>query len=94
MIKIPLTTREKEILKDMLLGLSDREIAEKEFIGLCTAKTHVGNIYKKLGFTNKNECVRSSLISSILNKQIKELELKLKKAMLYIEVLEETRVGE
>ena len=88
MIKMSLTKREKEILNDMLLGLSDKEIAEKEFIGLCTAKTHVSNIYRKLGFTNKSECVRASLISSILNKRIHELEERLKSTMINLRALE------
>jgi DNA-binding NarL/FixJ family response regulator len=41
-----LTKREKEILVHVLNGLSDKEIAEKEFVELSTVKTHVQNIYK------------------------------------------------
>jgi len=38
-------------------GLSNREIAEKLIISLGTAKTHIHNIYGKLGVRNRAQCV-------------------------------------
>jgi DNA-binding NarL/FixJ family response regulator len=43
-----LTEREFEILRTMVLGLKNREIAEKLFISDKTVKTHISSIYKKL----------------------------------------------
>ena len=42
------TEREKEILFEMSLGLSDIEIGDKLCLGLSTVKTHTNNIYTKL----------------------------------------------
>lgn len=43
-----LTPRETEILQLIATGLTDREIAERLFISLNTAKTHLKNILAKL----------------------------------------------
>ena len=43
----PLTAREQEVLKLILSGKSNREIAETLFISESTVKTHVRNIYSK-----------------------------------------------
>jgi DNA-binding CsgD family transcriptional regulator len=47
-----LSKREKEVLKNIVSGLTDREISEKLFISPATAKTHRNRIIKKLGFKN------------------------------------------
>jgi DNA-binding CsgD family transcriptional regulator len=47
-----LSKREKEVLKNIVSGLTDREISEKLFISPATAKTHRHKIIKKLGFKN------------------------------------------
>ena len=52
-----LSRREKEILKHILNGLTDNEIAEKEFIELSTVKTHVHNIYKYYGVHSRIKLV-------------------------------------
>jgi LuxR family maltose regulon positive regulatory protein len=44
----PLTGREREVLRLVVAGLSNREIAEELVITLGTAKRHVSNIYAKL----------------------------------------------
>lgn len=47
------SAREKEIIALLLKGLSNREIAEKLFISPNTVKTHIKNIYAKLGVSNR-----------------------------------------
>jgi DNA-binding CsgD family transcriptional regulator len=47
-----LTKREKDVLRGIVEGLTDREIGEKFFISIATAKTHRNNIIKKLGLKN------------------------------------------
>lgn len=44
-----LSERELEILKTMVMGLKNKEIANKLFISDKTVKTHVNKIFKKLG---------------------------------------------
>jgi DNA-binding NarL/FixJ family response regulator len=61
-----LSEREIEILKDVALGLSNKEIAEKNFISPHTVITHRKNITRKLGI----KTVSGLTIYAILNKYI------------------------
>lgn len=60
-----LTTKELEIYKLMLLGLKNKEIAEKANISYNTLKGHARNIYGKFGVSNKKE-----LLSSLSKEEI------------------------
>ncbi|MDQ7821970.1 MAG: response regulator transcription factor [Candidatus Eremiobacteraeota bacterium] len=53
----PLTKREIEILKLIAKGMSNIEIAEKLFISEHTVKTHVGNLLRKLGISDRVQAV-------------------------------------
>ena len=53
----PLSEREIEVLRLVISGLSNREIAGKLFISPGTAKTHVHNLYGKLRVRNRIEAV-------------------------------------
>lgn len=48
-----LTDRECEVLKLLVEGLSNQEIADKLFLGIGTVKFHLRNIYSKLGVDNR-----------------------------------------
>ena len=50
--QMPLSKREISVVKLVSLGMTDREIAEKLFISIHTAKTHRKKIIHKLGFSN------------------------------------------
>lgn len=52
-----LSPREIEVLKALIDGLSNKEIGEKLFIAISTVKTHIINIYSKLGVKNRVEAV-------------------------------------
>ena len=45
--EIKLSAREKEIVKEMMNGLTNKEISEKLFISESTVETHRKNIYRK-----------------------------------------------
>jgi len=51
----PLSQREKEVLKLVMSGLSNREIAARLFISSGTAKTHIHHLCGKLGVRNRTE---------------------------------------
>ncbi len=53
----PLTPRELEVLGLLALGLTNKEIAERLYIGERTAKFHVSSILAKLGADNRTEAV-------------------------------------
>ncbi|NPV02044.1 MAG: helix-turn-helix transcriptional regulator [Brevinematales bacterium] len=53
--KYGLSEREAEIMKYLCKGLSNKETGKKLFISELTVKTHVRNIYRKLGIKNRLE---------------------------------------
>lgn len=51
----PLTPREREIIRHVALGLRNAEVATKLFISEQTVKTHLNNIFQKLGIRDRVE---------------------------------------
>ncbi len=56
-----LTERERDVLKGMVEGLNNNEIAEKLFISLGTVKFHISNIFQKLGVDSRVEAVKMAI---------------------------------
>ncbi len=52
-----LTDREREVLRLLARGLSNRDIGAQLYISETTAKFHVGNILRKLGVSRRAEAV-------------------------------------
>ena len=50
--EVPLSEREKEILKLIAGDLSNQEIADRLFISTRTVETHKGNLLQKTGCKN------------------------------------------
>jgi DNA-binding NarL/FixJ family response regulator len=53
--RAPLTPREREIIRAVALGLRNAEVAKKLFISEQTVKTHLNNIFQKLGIRDRVE---------------------------------------
>lgn len=53
--RFSLTTREREILGMLLKGKSNKEISDLLFVSTETVKTHLQNIYRKLGVRSRME---------------------------------------
>ena len=53
----PLSERELEVLVLIAAGKSNPEIARELFIVLSTVKTHLKNVYRKLGARNRTQAV-------------------------------------
>lgn len=53
----PLSEREREVLKLLATGRSNREIAQDLFVAPGTVKAHINNIYRKLGARNRAEAL-------------------------------------
>ena len=64
---VALTKTEKEIRKDMALGLTTRDIAEKRFSSYHTVNTHRKNIFRKLSVNNVHEATRYALRAGIVD---------------------------
>ena len=56
-----LTERERDVLRCMVDGLNNNEIAEKLVISLGTVKFHVSNIFQKLGVDSRVEAVKAAI---------------------------------
>ena len=56
-----LTERERDVLKSMVDGLNNREIAEALVISLGTVKFHISNIFHKLGVDSRVEAVKLAI---------------------------------
>lgn len=54
---IHLTTRERDVLKCLMDGATNRQIAEELDVSLSTVKQHVSNILAKLGASSRTEAV-------------------------------------
>jgi DNA-binding NarL/FixJ family response regulator len=61
-----LSTREKEILKCLVEGMSYKMIADSCFISIETVSGHIKNIYKKLQVHSKGEAVAKAIKGKIV----------------------------
>ena len=64
---VVLTKTETEILKEIALGITTREIAEKRFSSSHTVNTHRKNIFRKLGVNNVHEAIRYAMRSGLVD---------------------------
>ncbi len=53
----PLSERELVVLRLIAEGLSNQEIAERLVVAVSTVKTHINNIYGKLGVGNRTQAL-------------------------------------
>jgi DNA-binding NarL/FixJ family response regulator len=53
-----LTSKELAILQLIAEGKSNKEIAAENYVEVSTIKTHINNIYTKLGISNRREAMK------------------------------------
>ena len=56
---LQLTVKEQQILQQIIEGKSNKEIAATNFVEVSTIKTHINNIYAKLGLKNRKEAINT-----------------------------------
>lgn len=65
-VEVPLTQRESEVLRQLALGLTNKEIAQALSISYETVKEHVQHILRKVGVTDRTQAavwaVRKGLV--------------------------------
>jgi NarL family two-component system response regulator LiaR len=61
-----LTDRERDVLRCMVEGLNNNEIAGKLVISLGTVKFHISNIFQKLGVDSRVEAVKIGIEQKII----------------------------
>ncbi|MEM9292648.1 MAG: response regulator transcription factor [Acidobacteriota bacterium] len=67
-----LTPRETDVLRLVASGLTNRQIAERLYIGEETVKTHVGNLLSKLGLSHRTQAAVHALKKGLVT--LEELE--------------------
>ena len=67
MDKNPLSEREREILKLVSQGKSNKEIASDLFISVNTVKVHVSNVYEKNGVSSRTEATLYAIENGIVD---------------------------
>lgn len=71
--EVALSTREQEVLRQLALGRTNREIAETMTVSPETVKTHVGNILAKLHLAHRTQAVIYALKYGIIS--LEDIEL-------------------
>ena len=61
-----LTDRERDVLRCMVDGMNNNEIAEKLVVSLGTVKFHISNIFQKLGVDTRVEAVKLAIEQKML----------------------------
>jgi DNA-binding NarL/FixJ family response regulator len=65
--KADLTRKELEVLKQIVAGNTNREIARSLCFSEHTVRTHVKNLYRKLGVTSRAKTVANALRHKIID---------------------------
>mgnify|MGYP002622552302 CR=1 FL=1 len=65
--KEQLTKTELQILKEIALGKTTKEIALEKFVSFHTVNTHRKNIFRKLGVNNVHDAVKYALRAGIVD---------------------------
>jgi LuxR family maltose regulon positive regulatory protein len=62
----PLTERERQVLTCIVAGLSNREIEERLVISRNTVRTHIKNLYSKLGANGREEAIQQGQLLGLV----------------------------
>jgi LuxR family maltose regulon positive regulatory protein len=62
----PLTRRESDVLRRIAAGLTNQEIAGELVVSVSTVKTHINNIYGKLGVHTRTQAVAQGQAVGVL----------------------------
>ncbi len=68
--KSNLTKRELEVLEGLVAGWNDKQVGQNLHISTHTARTHVKNIYKKLGVSSRSQAVALALKSGLVKEKL------------------------
>lgn len=62
----PLTEREQEVLYYIVQGMSNRAIADAMVVSLSTVKTHINNLYGKLGVASREDAITQAQAAGLI----------------------------
>lgn len=65
--EVELTAREREVLRHLASGLTNKEIAQRLEVAVATVKNHVHNLLAKLGAHRRQDAVRTAYLSGLVD---------------------------
>ena len=65
--KLPITNREKEILVQLAMGKTNREISQKLILSPSTVRNHISSIFTKLRISNRSQATAIAIYAGLLN---------------------------
>ena len=63
---LPISKREKEILVQLALGKTNKEISERLCVSISTVRNHVSHIFSKLRITNRSQATAIAIFCGLL----------------------------
>ena len=64
-----LTSRETEVLKLVVMGKSNKEIAEELVISIRTVERHIANVYQKIGARGRIEATMFAIDNQLFSEE-------------------------
>lgn len=65
--EVELTRREREVLRHLADGLTNKEIAQRLEVAVATVKNHVHNLLAKLGAHRRQDAVRTAYLNGLVD---------------------------
>lgn len=62
-----LSVKELEVLKEVIIGLNNRQISQKLYLAVGTVKAHLSSIMRKLDAPNRTSLVYIAIKNKIIN---------------------------
>lgn len=67
MAELPITDREKEVLKHLAQGKTNKEISKDLILSASTVRNHISSIFTKLKISNRSQATAIAIYSGLLN---------------------------
>ena len=65
-MEVEMTPREKEVLKRLVAGLSNKQIASELYISVHTVKAHLESIFEKTGTINRVQAAVFAVVNHLV----------------------------
>lgn len=66
---LPITSREKEVLRHLAKGKTNKEISKTLMLSPSTIRNHISNIFTKLRISNRSQATAIAIYSGLLTPQ-------------------------
>ena len=65
--ELPVTKREKEILIQLALGKTNKQISQSLMVSPSTVRNHISSIFNKLNISNRSQATAIAIYAGLLN---------------------------